>query len=239
MVLELFNKETRFQPGQRVYGYTIQKNVGEGRFGICYLVSKDQKQYILKHLKRKVLRKNRLKAGYEAEILNKINHQNIPRFIKQIKDKNFDGYLLEFKPGKTFEEVIFEEHQIFAKHDIYNVGRQLINIMKYLHSNGVVHRDIRVPNTLYHQGHVYLVDFGLARLINEERYSVDVDFSYLGDFLLHLYYTSYEIKGKSRPWYEELSLNNAEMMFLKRLVGIEKNFTDIAEVESEFSRICF
>jgi serine/threonine protein kinase len=108
---------------------------------------------------------------------------------------------------------------------------QLISILKYLHQSGIVHRDIRIPNTLYNDRTVYLVDFGLARPADQLKYRPDVDFAYLGDFLLHLYYTSYTTKGKKKPWYEELSLEEKEMMLLKRLLGIEKRYRDIHEVE--------
>lgn len=35
-----------------------------------------------------------------------------------------------------------------------------------------------------------------------------MDFAYLGDFLLRLYYSSFEFKGRNkRPWYEELEFH--------------------------------
>jgi len=57
----------------------------------------------------------------------------------------------------------------------------------------------------------------------------------LGDFLLHLYYSSFEFKGcKKRPWYDELQLRPKELLFLKRLMGVEQRYKSIFEVEHEF-----
>lgn len=238
MVIKLFCRDTVYSPTQQIGEYTVLKVIGEGRYGICYLVSEGKKKYILKQLKKGMLKENRKKAGYEEDILMKLWHECIPRFIKKIEQKDFCGYVLEYKEGKTFEEIIFDENYVFGWEEIYQVGIQIINILKYLHTKGVVHRDIRVPNTLYDGSKVYLVDFGLARWINNDRYTVDVDFSYFGDFLLHLYYTSFEIKDKKKkPWYQELELPQDELVFLKRLMGLEEKFKNINEIEKDFSLV--
>lgn len=234
MVLRLFNKDTVYSPNQQLDGYTVLKIIGEGRYGICYLVSKDNKQYVLKQLKRRILKKTRQKIHFEEEILNTTQHESIPKFIKKIQSENFFGYILEFKTGKTFEEIIFDDNYFFKTSEIHNIAMKLINILKYLHGINVVHRDLRIPNILYNEGNLYLVDFGLARWVDNKKYTVDVDFSYIGDFLLHLYYTSFETKSIiSKPWYKELDLSPNESMFLKRLMGIEKRYSNINEVEED------
>ncbi|MCX7745873.1 MAG: protein kinase family protein [Clostridia bacterium] len=232
----MFKRDKIFSPDQKIDEYVITRLLGEGRYGICYLVSNGDKQFIFKQLKREMLKKTKAKAAYEWDILSRIQHERIPKFVKKVENDKFYGYVLEFIEGRTFEEIIFEKNYVFGKKEILSVLRQLIDIIKYLHSVGVVHRDIRVPNAIYHEGKVFLVDFGLARWMNHERYRQDVDFSYLGDFLIHLYYTSYETKGeKEKPWYEELNLTRHEMTFLKRLMGIEARYEKIKEVEDDFN----
>ncbi|MDD3653441.1 MAG: protein kinase family protein [Desulfotomaculaceae bacterium] len=235
MVLEFFYKDKVYSPGRNIGDYTVIKIMGEGRFGICYLVRDGQTQYIIKQLKRGMLRRNKAKAGYEAEILMSVQHERIPKFIKELEFKNFYGYVLEFKAGRTLEEVIYDEEYIFPPLEIYQIGLQVIDLLKYLHGRNIVHRDIRVPNILYDGGQLYLLDFGLARWIDNKKYTVDIDFSYLGDFLLHLYYTSFEFRGnKKKVWYEELDLSPQQSMFLKRLLGLEQRYKSIAEVERDF-----
>ncbi|HDK7157927.1 TPA: protein kinase family protein [Clostridium botulinum] len=235
MVIKFFKRDTKYLPGQKIHEYTVLKILGEGRFGICYLVQSNNKQYILKQLKTKMLKKIGSKVIYEQEILKNINHNCIPKFIKTLQFEKFFGYVLEYKEGKTFEEIICEDEYVFKREEIYDICIQIIEILKYLHKSGIVHRDIRIPNTIYYKKKVHLVDFGLARWINNKRYTENVDFSYLGDFLLHLYYTSFQCKTfKGKPWYGELDLFSEEMNFLKRLLGIEKKYKNIEEVERDF-----
>jgi serine/threonine protein kinase len=238
VVVRLFLRDTVYSPGQKIGDYIVKKVSGEGRYGICYLVGDDRQQYILKQLKRDMLKKSKAKAGFEQEILSSLNHKSIPRFIGKIEDKGLYGYLLEYKEGETFEDLIYSENRVFLNPEIHHVGGQLISIIKYLHESGIVHRDIRVPNTLYRDRTVYLVDFGLARRVDNLRYTPDVDYAYLGDFLLHLYYTSFETNSKKKkPWYEELNLRKEERFFLKRLFGMEKKYRDMCEVEHDFYAI--
>ena len=236
MVLSLFRRDKLYKPTEHITEYILEKIIGEGRYGICYQVSNGQKSYILKQLKRGMLKKAGAKARYEEEILMSLQHESIPQFIKKIEREDFYGYVLEFKEGRTFEDIIYLDKHVFERKEIYSVGSQLVEILKYLHSKNIVHRDIRLPNTLYDAQKVNLVDFGLARWINNQKYRADMDFAFLGDFLLHLYYSSFEFGkgGKKRPWYEELQLHQKERLFLKRLMGVEQRYTSIFEVEHEF-----
>lgn len=236
--MKLFGRDTVYSPGQKIGAYTVKKITGEGRYGICYLVNDERQQYIIKQLKRYMLKKSKTKVGFEQEILSSLDHEEVPRFIRKLEDNGLYGYLLEYKEGTTFEDLIYSENRVFPKIEIQEIGIQLISILKCLHQSGIVHRDIRVPNALYNNRKVYLVDFGLARWVDEFKYRPDVDFAYLGDFLLHLYYTSYENDGKKKkPWHQELNLREDEMLFLKRLMGIEKKYRHIDEVEHDFLTI--
>jgi len=240
MIIKLFCKDKVYLPNQKIGKYTVLKVIGEGRYGICYLVCDIKRQYILKQLKRGMLKRSWTKVGYEEKILTSVKHECIPGFIKKIEHEKFYGYVLEYKKGVTIEELIFAENHVFGRKEIYRIGMQIINILKYLHERNIVHRDIRVPNTLYDGNKVSLIDFGLARWINQKRYTVDVDFSYLGDFLLHLYYTSFEPKdNKKKAWYEELDLRHDEVLFLKRLMGIEERYKSIQDVEQDFIKATF
>ncbi|WP_251861663.1 protein kinase family protein [Clostridium sp. Marseille-Q2269] len=234
MVIEFFRKNKTYLTKEKINEYTVLKIIGEGRFGICYLVEHHQSRYILKQLKTKMLKKIGSKVIYEEEILKSINHDYIPKFIKKVELENFFGYVLEYKHGKTFEEIICEDEYIFKRQEIYNICIEIIQILKYLHKRGIVHRDIRIPNTIYYNKKVYLVDFGLARWINNKEYTKNLDFYYLRDFLLHLYYTTFHDKSFiEKPWHKELDLFNEERYFLKRLLGIEKKYSSIEQIERD------
>lgn len=85
-----------------------------------------------------------------------------------------------------------------------------------------------------------LIDFGLARYIDNKRYKEEVDYWYMADFLLHLYYSSYNDEGmelEDKPWYNELDLNDKELIFLKRLMGIEEPYKNTDEIMTDLIKI--
>ncbi len=224
--------------GSLIDGYKVIRLVGEGRFGICYLVDLDNKQYILKKIKPKAIKKAGNKICFEERILSSISHPSIPKIVDTIKNDNVYGYILEYKTGKTIEEMLFGDNHIFTPTEIYNVGIKIIGIIKYLHERNIVHRDIRVPNVIIDKGDVYLIDFGLARSVDSERYLHSVDFSHFGHLLIHLHYSSFTKKYiKSKPWYDELELAEKEIVFLKRLIGIQDRYENIIDIEYDFYQL--
>lgn len=112
------------------------------------------------------------------------------------------------------------------------IGSQLINIIRYLQQNGIVHRDISTQNVLVFDGSVSLIDFGLARYEDSQRYTKDIDYFYFGDLLLYLLYSSFKkINIRPRPWYDELPINPDKKVFLKKLLRIGSQFESIDEIE--------
>jgi hypothetical protein len=79
MVMNFFVRDTLYAPGQKIGDYRVKKVCGEGRYGICYLVSDERQEYIFKQLKRFMRKKSTAKAGFEVEILSSLNHKNVPR----------------------------------------------------------------------------------------------------------------------------------------------------------------
>lgn len=216
----------------------ILKILGEGKFGTCFLVTDEKNLFALKLLKKEKYRKNPHKAKYEEDILKALNHEAIPRFIRKIDNGSLIGFVLEYKQGITLETMIFRQRHVFTRNEIYNIGKQLIDILKYLHGEGVVHRDIRLPNVLFNDNRIYLVDFGLARWMDNKYFKPEIDFSYLGKLFLQLYYTSLTDRPKyGSPWHEELRLSSKELVFLKKLMGNEKRYKNIYEVEMDFEEM--
>jgi serine/threonine protein kinase len=230
-----FFRKRIYIPGCLIGRYKVIRLIGEGRFGVCYLVDLNGKQYVLKEIKPKTIKKSGNKIIFEQEILSSIDHPSIPKIIDTIKNNNIYAYILEYKSGKTIEDMIFGDNHIFTPAEIYKVGMKIIDIIKYLHERNIVHRDIRVSNVIIEGEEVYLIDFGLARSINNERYTPFVDFSYLGHLLLHLYYSSFKkTNKKSEPWYNELELPLEELNFLKKLLDLDDIYKSIYDVERDF-----
>lgn len=223
-----------------VSGYSIMKIIGEGRYGIVYLAKNDKdEKVVVKQLKKNMLKETKEKLFYEEQILKELDYQEFPKFISKFNDDSREGYILEYVEGRVFEDILAIDGYKFTKDEIYKIATQLLDIVDILHNNNIVHRDIRLPNVIVKRDNsLALIDFGLARVIDNERYIKEMDYWFIGDFLIHLYYSSYEEdESEEKPWYEELDLNIDEKVFLKKLMGIDGNYKNMEEIKRQLNRI--
>ena len=230
-----------YKPAEQISGYSVIQMIGKGRYGIVYLAeNKESEKFIIKQLKNDTLETSKDKLFFEQEILKSLNSTKFPRFIEKLETEELQAYVLEYIPGRVFEDLIVKDAYRFSKGEIYTFASQLLEIINILHQNNIVHRDIRVPNVILKENkELVLIDFGLARYIDHKKYIKEMDYWYVGDFLIHLYYTSYdqELDLEEKPWYEELDLNEKEKTFLKKLMGIETSYKDMTEIEKDLQII--
>lgn len=229
-------------PGENIKDYTIIKIIGEGRYGIAYLCEKNSNEkYVIKQLKEDMVEKSKEKLFYEEEIMKCLDDKRFPKFIERFDYDNTKYYVVEFIKGKDFYDLLtFDEYE-FSRNEIYDIAQKILNIIISLQEKNIVHRDIRISNVIMNEKKdLVLIDFGLARYIDNNRYKKEIDYWYMADFLLHLYYSSFDDEGmeqEDRPWYEELDLNNEEINFLKRLMGIEKSYENTQEIMTDLLKI--
>ena len=211
-------------PGENIMDYTIIKIIGEGRYGIAYLCEK-----------------NKEKLFYEEEIMKLFDDKRFPKFIEKFDYDDTKYYVIEFVEGKDFYEILYFDEYEFDRDEIYDIAEKILNIIITLQEKNIVHRDIRISNVIMNEKKdLVLIDFGLARYIDDKRYKKEVDYWYMADFLLHLYYSSYNDEGmelEDKPWYNELDLNNKELIFLKRLMGIEEPYKNTDEIMRDLIKI--
>lgn len=238
--------DTYYNNNDNVFGYKILEIIGEGRYGIAYLaIDSKGNKVVIKQLKEEMLETSRKKVIYEFKTLRAIDNPYVPKVITAFKDNDKEGYILEYIKGDTLYNVISIDDYRFTRDDIYYVCIKLLDIMESLHEKGIVHRDIRLPNVIINENNeIFLIDFGLARFVDNDRYYKEEDYFYLGDLLLHLYYTSfYEVSSledeeqSDNPWYEELSLFKEEEVFIKKLMGIERPYRSISEIKKALKNI--
>jgi len=229
-----------FKVNEKVNGYYIQKIIGEGRFGIAYLAINEKfEKCVVKQLKREMLSQSRQKLFYEEQILRRLDDHRFPKFISKFEDNYREGYLLEYIEGQEFHDLLVKKRYQFTRSDIYSVTSQLLDIVDFLHTHNIIHRDIRLPNViLTNNKKLALIDFGLARYIDNNRYSKQIDYWYIGDFLIFLYYSTYKNNNRTdRPWYKELDLNYEELKLLKKLMGINGHFRNTEEIKLQLDKI--
>lgn len=246
--LNLLKKDIKFNIGHSINGYHITNKLGEGRYGIAYLAQNSTKELVtLKQLKNSMLKHSKNKILFEPLILKELSNLNcdyFPKYIDEfIDNQNRKGYILEYIDGDTFSNILYKQNKIFSKAEIYKIALNLLDIVEILESKNIVHKDIRITNVIYTPSkELKLIDFGLARYIDNKKYTKELDYWYLSDFLIHLHYSNYKsnkmLFKKKIPWYDELDLSSKERDVLMSLMGINnKKYDSINSIRNDINII--
>ncbi len=154
--------------------YQVIKVLATGGFGETY-IAKDTKRpgspvCVVKHLKpassdSKVFDTARRLFHSEAETLEKLgNHDNIPRLLAYF-DENQEFYLVqEFVEGHPLSDELHPNRR-WSESQVIAMLQEVLGILKFVHGQGVIHRDIKPDNIIRRSsdGKLVLVDFGAVK----------------------------------------------------------------------------
>lgn len=155
--------------------YRIVKKIGEGGMADIYKAydEKDHKAIALKVLKTTMpdpLQVERFKR--EALACERVNHPGIVRILAKGECNNKLFIAEEFLEGKSLSEVLplldRRDHRQSAR-----LALQIIRIIRVIHENGVIHRDLKPNNIFIVNGEgeiedrIKILDFGIAKLCGE------------------------------------------------------------------------
>ncbi|KAL0040863.1 hypothetical protein WJX79_007871 [Trebouxia sp. C0005] len=148
--------------------YHVIDLVGEGSFGKVYKGRRKftgqitAMKFIMKHGKSE---KDIRNLRQEIEILRNLRHENIILMLDAFETKTDFCVVTEFAHGELFE--ILEDDQSLPEATVQSIAKQLVRALHYLHSNRVIHRDMKPQNILIGaNGVVKLCDFGFARAMS-------------------------------------------------------------------------
>jgi serine/threonine protein kinase len=155
--------------------YIILERVGIGGFGAVYKVADIQfghrimaiKEMSQSHMDAQE-RSEAIEAfKREAMILAGLTHPNLPRIYEQFSEGGRWYLVMDFIAGETLEEHISKAGgKPMPIEKTLNIAVQLCTVLEYLHSRQppIIFRDLKPGNVMVTDtGHVYLIDFGIAR----------------------------------------------------------------------------
>src|SRR6266849_6607228 len=162
-----------FPPGTHLGRYEIRSKLGAGGMGEVYLAQDTtlDRKIALKILPADLAaNQDRMRRfTQEARAAAALNHPNIAT-IYEIGESNGVNFIaMEFIDGHTFGDVIQSET------DLRKLVRYLQHVVEGLskaHAAGIVHRDLKPDNIMVtRDGHVKILDFGIAKLIEAQTLS--------------------------------------------------------------------
>lgn len=150
--------------------YVLEQVVGHGGMSTVYR-ARDIKlnvYYAIKEINKES--KNELIAQTsltEVKLLTGLNNSHLPRIIDVIDDGVHIFIVQEFVEGISLEKKL-EEEKSFTQETVVEWMQQMCNVLYYLHSRNVIHRDIKPGNIMWAPssesgGHITLIDFGIGR----------------------------------------------------------------------------
>jgi len=99
----------------------------------------------------------------EMKILRGTSHSNVIKLVDYFEDHDYMFMVLELVKGDLFSQII--EKQYFDEEECFRYLYQIISGVRYLHSVGIVHRDLKLENILLTGDHLFISDFGLSKTL--------------------------------------------------------------------------
>ena len=141
--------------------YEVVKMIGKGGFGATYL-ARDKSMFdqlrAIKEIPREFC------DDKEDEFLTFLNHPAIPKLYERFNLGKFHYSVMEFIEGKSLEEKVRSKSSGLPEAEILKLIKQIFAVLSYIHSQKVVHRDLKPDNILIREdGSISLIDFGIAK----------------------------------------------------------------------------
>ena len=164
--------------GRHIGPYRVLRELGRGGMGVVYLAERDDGQF-RRRVAVKVLRASQdadeLHQRFVAErqILASLNHPHIAQLLDGgVSDGQLPYLVIEHVDGRAITDYCDRER--LAVRARLKLFREVCAAVQHAHQNLVLHRDLKPGNVLVTgDGHVKLLDFGIAKLLNPSLSGVD------------------------------------------------------------------
>ena len=156
--------------------YKIGRSIGHGAFGKVNIALHILSGRIVAIKSFNKIKKSfpNYKISYEIKLLKKLrNHKNIIKYFEHFEnDKHFCIVMENISGGNLLSAI--NKMSKFSEPMAKNIFKQLMETIKFLHSIGIVHRDIKPDNILIELDNtIKLCDFGVSKEVKEGQLLMD------------------------------------------------------------------
>lgn len=167
---------------QTISNYRVLYHIGTSLLGEVYL-AEDAKLgrkvallFLPEQFARDAERLQRL--SQEARIISTLNHPNI-RMMYEVSSAQINGENQYFIANEWVEGPTLREHLAYTRmrvEEVLDLSTQIVTGLAAAHAAGVLHRDLKPENVMIRpDGYVKILDFGLAKLIEQDTMLVELD----------------------------------------------------------------
>ena len=159
--------------------YVIVGQAGKGGMGAVYQAvdTRDThrrvaiKEMSQGHLSDAELAEATAQFQREAALLGRLSHPNLPRIYDAFNERGRSYLVMDFIDGKTLLQLLKESgFRPLPVAQVLGYALQLCDVLAYLHQQQppIIFRDLKPTNVMATvNGHVFLIDFGIARIFKE------------------------------------------------------------------------
>ena len=185
LLMSQITKELQQEEALKKGNFTILSIIGNGTFGVVYRAKEEKSGeiYAIKRVFQDKKYKNR-----ELEILKELNHPNVINlkhyfYTKGEKEEKegkepqiFLNCVMDYFP-QTLSRILSVNYQSRKQLDLFIAklyAYQMLLSLRYLHSKGIAHRDIKPQNILVNPktNKIKLCDFGSAKKLEQGQKSI-------------------------------------------------------------------
>lgn len=117
--------------------------------------------------------KEKEKIENEIRILKQTSHPNVVPYKDSFIDQegNFNIVMMYCEEGDLYKKIrtAHNSFSYFEEEQIWDWVAQLFLALSFLHSEKILHRDLKTQNLFLHRGRLYLGDFGISKSLENTR----------------------------------------------------------------------
>jgi serine/threonine protein kinase len=149
--------------------YHVENVIGQGGMAVVYRAQdiKHDRPVAIKVMRPEIsaaLGRERFLS--EISIAARLQH---PHILPLIDSGDVDGllyYVMPFLDGETLAQRLTREGRLPISVTV-RIATEIASALRYSHERGVLHRDIKPANVMLTGGHAVVMDFGIARAMND------------------------------------------------------------------------
>lgn len=173
-----FKHTTGTLPEQKLLSsrYQLESLIGQGGMGAVYKAVDtrfNNRSVAVKAMSRAGLSGSYIQEAeaafeHESHLLADLMHPNLPRIYDHFTEDERSFLVMDFIEGQTLEDYLEKAGGNSIPLDqVLAWGEELCDVLSYLHNHQppIIFRDLKPSNVMIGEsGHIYLIDFGIARL---------------------------------------------------------------------------